>query len=225
MPTEYDFAEKLAFSRGVTEQTHPDTIRTLLGDSCATVRGTCVDMDKKGVDFIATLRHGAEINIDIKARLKGCSRYWRNGIDLALEIWSVRPQNGRRGKIGWTLDESKITDYTLHVFDRTDTDQAFLLPFQLLRMAFCRRFHEWKTSFGKPNDRDVQSSGAWTSECVFVPVSDVLTAITFEMQLTPRRKPLDAITPVTLLSQENVTDVTDLCDNSSKLANIQRPLF
>jgi hypothetical protein len=182
--SEYDFAEKLAFSRGVSACTHPDTIRGLLGLSCVAVNEPSLAMNIAGVDFVATLRRGAKLNIDMKARTKGCSKFWQDGPDFALEIWSVRPHNGSSGKVGWTLDESKITDYTLHVFDPSDTNQAFLMPFQLLRMAFRRNLLDWKAEFSKPDDRDVQSSGKWKSECIFVPACRVLKAITAEMQTT-----------------------------------------
>ena len=185
MPSEYEFAERLAFSRGVSAGTHPDTIRGLLGESCVVVRVASHEMDLAGVDFIATLRRGAELNIDIKARAKGCSRFWKDDEpDIALEIWSVRQRPGQPGKCGWSLDEAKITDYTLHVFDPSDTREVFLLPFQLLRIAFRTNISRWMAMYSKPNGRDVQSSGRWESECVFVPSSQVIGAISQQMRRT-----------------------------------------
>ena len=124
MSREYDFAERLAFSRGIAETTHPDTIIKLI-PGCVDVQRTSKTEDRRGIDFKAILRRGAELNIDIKSREKGCSKFWQpyrfgQGIEpeLALEKYSVAPPSAienpivEEPKTGWTLDESKETDYT-----------------------------------------------------------------------------------------------------------------
>lgn len=187
----YSFSEKLQYSRGVSESTHPETIRKLIA-GCVSVSKAPLELDRLGIDYVAELRRGAKVNIDLKSRDKGCSRHWRpvNPIystarepELALEIWSVRPSDRNpKGRVGWTLDESKLTDYTLHIFDHSDTREVFLLPFQLLRMAFIRNYKTWRKQFSKSNGRDIQNSGTWESECVFVPAWMVLDAIADEMR-------------------------------------------
>lgn len=186
MLNEYDFAERLAFSRGKAENTHPDTIRALV-TGCVSVEKASESLDRQGIDFVATLRRGTKLNIDMKIRAEGCSQYWKAmplfGIDLpepelALETWSVCPSNGSPGKAGWTLNESKLTDFTLHVFDPRDSIEVFLLPFQLLRIAFRHNYHAWLKRF--PIKR--QSSITWESECVFVPGWHVMNAIAAEMR-------------------------------------------
>ncbi len=184
---EYDFARKLAFSRGVSLDTYPATIRSLLGPSCVDVRKAPLELDKQGVDWVAELRGGAEMNIDVKAREAGCSAYWKRGAydrpepELALETWSVMPDaHNPSGKIGWTLDESKVTDYTLHVFDPRDCLEVFLLPFQLLRMAFKGNFRLWTSVFRVAPQTSHRGSATWKSECVFVPASLVTEAIAAE---------------------------------------------
>ena len=157
MSPETEWEQKPAFSSGATEATHPETIQALLGPSCVRVEPHDVDRDDDGIDFRAYLRRGSVLGIDMKARESGCSRFWRpcpqTGVGLepefALETWSVVPDkaNGVHGRTGWTLDESKATDYTLHVFDVTDTPECFLLPFQLTRMAFRRRVREWTSVY------------------------------------------------------------------------------
>lgn len=178
--SQFNFAECLAFSQGVAQETDVETIRSII-PGCAGVVEVVKDLkwQRLGIDYIARLRRGAEILIDGKARERGCSKYWRKGEpQLALETWSVIPVDGLQGKAGWTLDETKVTDYTLHTFHPDDTCTVFLLPFQLLRMAFVRNYVAWRKHFKVA----VQDSGRWKSQCVFVPAGVVLLAIQNEMR-------------------------------------------
>ena len=174
---QHDFAEKLAFTRGVREATDTDTIFSML-PGCISVRKTDTQQDKQGVDFVATLRRGTEVLIDSKTRTPGASRYWQSGPELALEIWSVLPggkyavQPGRE-KAGWTLNEASPADMILYTFDPADSSDAFLVGFQPLRMAFRAFFAEWRGKY----KIDIQDSGSWQSECVFVPACVVLDGI------------------------------------------------
>jgi len=90
--------------------------------------------------------------------------------------------------VGWTLDESKATDYTLHVFDETDTPECFLLPFQLTRMAFRRCLHQWIDRYRVERQATVRGDRRWQSECVFVPAVIVLDAIQCEMRPSLRQR-------------------------------------
>lgn len=142
------------------------------------------ETDISGVDYWATLRGGAVVGIDSKSRTAGCGEFWKHDEpELALEKWS---QTGRFGhaQVGWTLDESKQTDYTLHTFDPADSDQAYLLPFQLLRIAFKRNCRGWFRGFFHAKQVSTRNGNTWESECVFVPVSVVLDAITDTMKDT-----------------------------------------
>ncbi len=178
-PHSYDFHERLNFSLGVVAATCQETIVAML-PGCVDVRKTDVDTDKTGIDYIATLRRNSEIFIDHKARDKGCSCFWNGEPEIAVELWSVRPINGRRGIVGWTLDESKKTHYTLHTFHPDDSVNAYLLPFQLLRVAYRANFADWNKRPG-----GIQDSGEWQSECRFIPVSVVLKEITNAMIDSP----------------------------------------
>jgi len=169
---EYGFAERLAFSKSITSITPTEIVMDML-PGCVSISGTDLALDKRGVDYVATLRRGAEVLVDMKARKMGCSRFWRSGPELALETWSVVPGVRQAGKVGWTLDEGKITDYTLHVFDPSDTTLAYLLPFQLLRVAFRLRFRDWYSAY----KHATQNSGRWQSECIFVPADVVLSEV------------------------------------------------
>jgi hypothetical protein len=171
VPNEHDWEQKLAFSSGVTESTHPDTIMKLLGDSCVRVEKNNASGNDGGVDFRAYLRRGSQLNIDVK---------------VALETWSVIENRewGIQPVVGWTLDESKDTDYTLHLFDPNDTPEVFLLPFQLLRMSFRKNLFPWIRQFQVSRQFTPPKNGrmGWESECVFVPAAIVLDAIRQEMR-------------------------------------------
>lgn len=197
MSNEFDFNERLEFSRGETDSVYPDAIKSLL-PGCEKVEEPSVEMNKLGVDFVATLRRGAQLFIDVKRRDKGCSKHWKRSPrtgsvdpEVSLEIWSVKPTADRAGIAGWTLDESKITDYTFHVFDPSDSRESFLLPFQLLRVSFIKNFQSWVRQYS----HGVQSSGGWESECLFVPASTVLGAIQLQMRLSDLGLPEIARTP------------------------------
>ena len=174
----YDFQERLAYSKGARCASDAETIKALL-DGCETVIEHNTQGDDKGIDYIARLRRGALVYIDAKTREKGCSKYWRGECpELAIETWSVMPGGkyntpAARAKAGWTIDESKLTDMILYTFDKSDCTTAYLLPFQSLRMAARRMLKEWTQRFKV----DVQTSGGWQSQAVFVPADLVIDAI------------------------------------------------
>jgi hypothetical protein len=170
------FEKCLAFSKGRSQASDCATLLAMIAGATG-CRATSVAEDKNGNDYVVTLRHGSEILVDAKTRTAGCSRYWRNGEpELALEIWSVCP-GGKyeitEGKVGWTRCERKQTDFILFTFDPADCGDVFLISYQLLRIAFIRRGWGWMKQFKV----DVQDSGRWQSEAVFVPVGAVQTAV------------------------------------------------
>lgn len=170
---QYDFDERLHFSTTYKGRSFEEIIAGTI-PGVVTVAKTDTAVDKTGVDYVATLRRGATINIDLKLRDAGASKYWQHGFEeLALEKWSVVPENGRQGVAGWTLDEAKATHYTMHAFAPEDSQRVILLPFQLLRKAFKIHLTEWYRTYQHAQ----QSSGRWRSECVFVPADIVIEAI------------------------------------------------
>jgi hypothetical protein len=175
----FDFEERRDFGAADAGR-QVAAIRELL-PGCESVERASAQQDRRGVDWVARLDAGAEVGIDVKTREKGCARYWAGREpELALEIWSKVPEPQRRvkGQPGWTLSDSSRTDYTLHLFDPSDSAEMFLLPFQLLRAAFVRRRDEWRTRFRTAT----QDSGGWKSECAFIPAPVVLAAIAREMR-------------------------------------------
>ncbi len=183
---DHNFTDRLAWSKGLAGKSDAATIKNLLS-GCVLVESTCKELDMLGIDFIAKLRGGAILNVDVKRRAKGVSRHWKPSPtgeiepELTLEYWSVCPKDGQGGKVGWTLDESKLTDYILYVFDPADTQEAFLLPFQLLRIAFRKNLKQWGESFrvGK-----CSTESRYETESYFVPAWCVLEAISSEMRVT-----------------------------------------
>lgn len=169
-----NFAEKLQYSLAKQQIFDFTFLKNHIPD-CHEVRKTDLELDKKGVDYIATLKGGAEILIDAKTREKGCSRYWNYGEpELALEIYSVVEQK----KLGWTLSDATNVDYILYTFDKSDSDKYFFLPFQLLRKIFWLNGKTWVKKYGYKT----QKSDSWHSWAIFVPASEVLAEITNAMK-------------------------------------------
>jgi hypothetical protein len=181
---DYGFEAKLATSR---ERSDFDkwAITSLLPDCETVIEGTEAE-DKAGIDYYAILTSGRRVPIDAKSRKAGSRRYWKTEPELPMERYSVCPTANTSGKVGWTLDASKLTEYILFTFDPDDSRSAYLLPFQQLRSAFLRWGAAWKATYGKGGDWFYESSngGAWTSAAVFVPVSVVTEAVRGEMALS-----------------------------------------
>ena len=169
----YDFDTALRVSQGVVAATAQQTIIDMLPYCVSVEKANTVD-DKSGIDYWATLDSGVRIGIDHKSRNAGCRCYWKQGPELALEMWSVMPSSMCLEKIGWTLDRAKQTDYILHTFNIADSDQAYLLPFQLLRACFVRKGPEWQFEFKTDVQMSVRGMNSWCSQCVFVPASVVI---------------------------------------------------
>ena len=179
---DYNFEERLSFSIESNGRTFEEVILQTLPGSVSVIK-TDVETDKTGIDYIDTLVGGAKVYIDLKLREQGCSKYWQNGEpELALETWSVTPENGMNGKAGWTWDTSKRTHYTLHVFDKSDTNKMYLLPFQLLRKAFRTNAKNWIKRYKIGNQTSTKRNQAWKSQCVFVPATVVLESIKIASQ-------------------------------------------
>ena len=174
MTSDFSFDERLAFSKGRRLASPEKTITAML-DGCVSVRTATMTEERVGVDYIATLRGGAQVLIDEKRRDRGCGQHWRHGQpEVALEIWSVVPTGQSRGIAGWTCSESKATDLVLFTFDPIDTANCYLLPFQHLRMAFRRKYAEWRQLFRAPYQ---STDGRYQSRCLFVPIDLVMAAI------------------------------------------------
>lgn len=170
-------SRQLEFSRGRRLECDLETIRCML-TGCVDVRIATPAEDRSGVDYVATLRRGADVRIDAKARSKGCRGFWRHGPDLALEKWSVIPTDSDPdGRCGWTLSESSDVDLILFTFDPSDCKDVYLIPFQPLRLAFRHNLPDWERCYKVKRQRTEESGRAWQSQCVFVPACVVEDAV------------------------------------------------
>lgn len=164
----YSFSERLQFSRGKREQTDIETLMNMIAGAVS-VEKTDEKTDRAGVDYIVTLRGGAQIMIDAKAREGGIKKYWKYGPEVALEIWS----DIDRKTTGWTLNESKNTDLILFTFDKDDSPECWLVSFQLLRIAFRNNIMRWKGEYKIAIQESDQNGRTWRSQCIFVPIAQV----------------------------------------------------
>ena len=159
----YDFNERLIWSEGYLKE----GIARILKDripGCYDVQKAEQSDDRSGTDYWALRHNLPALSVDVKVRsvdyaARGCD-------DLALETWSVVDE-----KPGWTRDRSKRTDYILWYW--TDTGRFVLMLFPALCCAFSRYWRQWRATY----QSNRQSSGAWVSECVFVPRQVVMDKV------------------------------------------------
>ena len=101
----FSFVDKRKFSSERVQGSNTETIKSMI-PGCVSVEVASLELDLKGIDYIATLKSGRTLNIDAKTRERGCSAFWKNGEpDLALERYSVVPDGCHKGKMGWTLEQ------------------------------------------------------------------------------------------------------------------------
>ena len=132
---------------------------------CSGVTRANVVNDKGGTDYWIHRLENKPLRVDLKIRSKDF------GLDdLALETWSVMP-NGRPGVAGWTRDAKKNSDFILWYWQ--DTRRFFLVNFPALCFVFDRYWQLWASRYRT----EIQTSGSWQSQCVFVPRETIVKAI------------------------------------------------
>ena len=136
--------------------------------NCDRVEKTDIETDKTGVDYYAHLKSGVIVKVDAKRREAGASRFWKSEPELAIETWSVF-----KTKVGWTFNKGSPAEYILYSFEPCDSNNFYLIPFQLLRNAAFDNGREWRDTYHEKT----QYSGGWESRCIFVPASVVLNAV------------------------------------------------
>lgn len=173
------FPADYAFSRTPANVDHARSLlRVLLREPKAEVDQADPALDKSGVDYVVTLQDGAALLVDEKRRRAGCSRHWRHGgVELFLEIWSVKPDARHRGVVGWPLRADALTDYVLFTFDPSDTDRAYLVPFHLLRLALISHGRKWVKTYGAREQPQPGPNVPMTSMSVPVPWPAVRAAV------------------------------------------------
>jgi len=159
----YHFRQELDHSRQATVTELVTTAAREIFGPDVTVEPAGEDDDRTGVDYWAILPSGRRLGVDLKLR-----RDHGAAGDVALEMWSVMPgPDGRGGSPGWPWDPKKRTDYVIWIW--LDTRTYYAAPYPLLHTAFLRHARDWTRRYRTAR----QSSGGWTSQCVFVPI-DVL---------------------------------------------------
>ncbi len=177
----FDFHERLEWSHAQGDVVAPPIIKAMI-PSCESVTKTDKQTDRDGADYIARLKGGRELRIDMKLREKGCSEYWKKTAsdelipEVVIERWNVIPSDLHPGKIGWSLDPTKNTDLVLFVFDPSDTLCCFLVPFHHLRGAFIADGVRWLRDYGPLHEQETKRCGenGYKSACLFVPAAEVL---------------------------------------------------
>jgi hypothetical protein len=172
-PHEFDFKRQLLMSQGHATNTDVHDILLAMLPGAVSARSGAPANDRRGVDWWVELATAHHLAVDVKVREKDFAP--RGDDDLALETWSVCPDEHERGVIGWTRDSSKRCDYVLWLWQ--DTGRYCLLPFLPLCKVFTTNWRDWRASFRHARQKTVSRGRGYHSECVFVPRIDVWRAI------------------------------------------------
>jgi len=132
--------------------------------ACETIIKNDVKGNDGGVDYYVS-NFIYEYKIDVKVR----KRSSKDG-DVALELWS----NKEVGKVGWTLDSSKKTDYIVWIWDDGHSE---IFYFKDILEVFEERKDIWEKEFFAPTQKTGSGGTYYTSQCVFVPISTLKEAI------------------------------------------------
>ena len=147
-----------------------------------------IDFDRRGIDCIVQIG-SKQITLDYKFRTKDPLRFLHID-DLLLERWSVIPNdNCPHGKIGWTLDPEKQSDYILWVW--TDKNipnyrRWYMAPRPILRDVFAVNLEHWEHIYEpiELDERDRRRGISWKTRCICVPRSVVHDEIMIRSALT-----------------------------------------
>lgn len=186
----YEFFEKLNYSFEVTSEFDMEVLKQVI-PNCRDVRKSSMERDKFGIDYVATLKGGSEVYIDAKTREVGASKWWKYGEpELALETWSVCPGGkyntpNNLKKPGWSWDSSKLSDLILYTFHPSDTSNAYILPFQHIRMAVHKYMRQWIAEYGVKTQETEINGFRYESQAVFIPASVLVEAISDMSVITP----------------------------------------
>lgn len=163
----YDFYEQLLFSNGThTKNNIYEIIKNNIPNIVDVKKANNID-DRNGTDYWAIRNNLPSLSIDTKI-MKLDPMTFKNPNDvIPLETYSVIESK----KPGWTRDETKRTDYILWFW--VATKRWCIIPFPLLCMIFQEKWQLWRKQFRVA----FQSSGAWKSECVFVPRREIWAEI------------------------------------------------
>jgi hypothetical protein len=165
MPHEYDFAERLEMSQGICAEKSIEFILLKNIPGATRVERAEKRDDRNGTDYWVHHSRGKPYSVDVKNREEDYSmKPGRNAADdLALETWSVVEARS----VGWTRNESKMTDYILWYWQ--DSGRWCLVPFAMLCGVFQEFWRQWRKEFQTNVQKSYKGAQQWHSECVFVP--------------------------------------------------------
>ncbi len=169
----YDFDERVVMSEGVQADADVEVIlRSSPLQGVIGVRHATPNEDRHGTDWWVDRVNGRSLSVDVKARSPDYAL--RGHDDLALELWSAKATAWEGGRIGWTLDPRKQTDYILWLWQ--ESGRWCLVPFPLLSAAFKVHYDEW-CRYRHAEQTSHRAGRTWVSECVYVPRVIVWRAI------------------------------------------------
>lgn len=120
MTTTHDFHTSLARSQGYDELAAECMARYFGNAFAGYAKNDDIELDKRGVDAIVTLTNGKRLYLDLKVDHYDTDQF-------TLELWS----NTERGKLGWTCDNTKLTDLVVYIKAARNTTYVF--PFLQLQ--------------------------------------------------------------------------------------------
>lgn len=148
------------------------------------------EQDRRGIDWVVMTQDNREIYIDTKTRTHRGSELSCLGKpypEIILELWSIMP-GGKyntpigRSRIGWSKDETKLTNYVLYTFHPDICTKHYLFRFKTLKHIVAIREALWRTKNDKKfksniTIRIISSEKSWESECAYVPVNLIFKEI------------------------------------------------
>lgn len=164
---QFGFQEQLVISTGTSaNRAIGEILMDVIPGSLRAIQALPVN-DRQGVDWWIETKSGERVAIDCKIRDEDPKKKF-GADDLALEIWSVVEKK----VIGWSLDETKRTDYVFWLFK--DTGRWCVVPFLMLVKAFKQNKEEWLKKYKMATQN---TENRYHSECVFVDRRELWAAI------------------------------------------------
>lgn len=156
----FDFDEQFAAADAESVRRRVDEFLGKRFPDALSIRRAGDVNDKMGADFAIEFPHGQFRFVDVKMRRIDFKA--RRMDDIALEVWS----NVERRKPGWALDDSKLTDYYLFVWN--DTGRIVMFDARALRAVTRVHLSRWQASSKSAKQRTPTKSGSYSSSVVFV---------------------------------------------------------
>lgn len=122
---------------------------------------SCPENDKAGADWWIEFTNNKVLSLDAKIRTKDYTTATEDRI-ACIELVSSKTT----GKLGWSIDPSKITDIVMFYY--IDTKKAYFYPARELRNAIIANLDRLK-AHGKPDTQKTESGNRfYESDSIFV---------------------------------------------------------